>query len=173
MNNDVLARNELFSYEEGKPYASYKKTILGQVAVTVWDRFIQQPGTAILKGDPKRNEESAIVDVWNAKEDAFFRRMNAGHFKRGVVIPYVRPQNEVTEVPVEQFSDQQLEEMLTLKYVSLNKKVNEIESVPVLFRLKAIAEDKDKLKIVNLLEARIAEIQLAEVRPQVEAAEEE
>ena len=174
MSDDVLARNELYTFDEAKPYASYKKTILGRVGVTVWDRFTNQPAYAILRGDPRRNEEGGIVDVWSPKEDAFFRRNNQRHFDRGVLIPYTRPQNVVKETPIEQFTDEQLREIISSKFISLVAKLNKIESVPVLFRIKSLAEDMDKSeKIMNAINSRISDLQMAEYQPKPEVEEEE
>src|SRR5215213_4498353 len=162
--NDVLGRNELFSFDESKPYATYIKTILGQVGVNVWDNFTGQPAYAILKGDPKRRDESSIVDVWSQKEDAFFKRNNARHFERGVLIPYTRPAQEVQEVRIEQFSDEQLKEIVNSKFMAFQSKVNKTDAIPVLFRMLNIARDLDKSEsFTKAIEARIAEVQEAQL----------
>lgn len=163
MSNDVLARNELYVIDESKPYASYIKTILGRVGVNVWDRFTQQPSYAVLTGDPRRKDEHAIVDVWNQKEDAFFRRSNQRHFERGIIIPFTRPENVEVETPIEQFTDDQLKEIVNSKFLALQNRINKITSVAVLFRMITIAEELDKSsKITDAIQARISEIQMAE-----------
>ena len=173
-NQDVLARNQLSVVEEGKPYASYIKTILGRAGVNVWDRFTNTPAYVILDGDPRRKDEHAIVDVWNAKEDAFFRRNNQRQFERGVIIPYTRPENSATETPIEQYSDEQLTEIVNSKFLGLQAKLNKIDSVAVLFRMITIADDLDKSsKITDAIQARISELQLAEYEPKAETKEEE
>ncbi len=171
--NDVVGRNELFSLDE-KPYATYIKTILGQVGINVWDRFTNTPAYTILKGDPRRSDEGSIVDVWSQKEDAYFRRNNARHFEKGVLRVYHRPENAAVEVAIEQFSDEQLKEIVNLRFIALQAKLNKIESVPVLFRMLTIARDLDKSeKITKPIEARISEIQRAEVEKPREQTQEE
>jgi hypothetical protein len=163
MSSDVLSRNELTVIDESKPYASYVKTILGRVGVTVWDRFTQTPAYVILSGDPHRKAETAIVDVWNQREDSFLRRNNKRQFEKGILIPYTRPENVVVETPIEQFTDEQLKEIVNSKFLALQNRLNKIQGVPVLFRMINIAEDLEKSsKITDAIKARISEIQLAE-----------
>lgn len=174
MNNDVLARNELYAFDENKPFASYMKTILAQVGITVWDRFTNQPTETILKGDPRRKEEGCIVDVWSPKEDAFFRRQNARHFRNGILIPYKRPEDVVEEVPVEQYSDEQLRDLINLKFAALNKRLNDITSEAVLFRMRSLADEMEKSeKIIAAIEKRISDVQLVDYQPKNEAAPQE
>lgn len=174
MSQDVLARNELYTIDESKPYASYIKTILGRVGVNVWDRFTNTPAYTILSGDPRRKDETSIVDVWNQREDAFFRRNNQRHFEKGIIIPHTRQINVPTETPIEQFSDEQLKEIVNSKFLALQNKLNKIESVAVLFRMVTIAEELDKSsKITDAIQARISEIQMAEYTQKPEAKEEE
>jgi len=164
-DNEVLGRNELFSDSE-KPYASYIKTILAKVGVNVWDRFTNTPGYAILEGDPKRKDVGCIVDVWNAKEDAFFRRNNARHFERGVLITYARPENVQVVVPMEQYNDEQLRAIVNNKFFAFQKHLNETSSVPVLYRMLGLSEEMDKSeKWTSAIKARISEIQMAEAQP--------
>lgn len=171
---DVLSRNELYTINEDKPYASYIKTLLGRVGVTVWDRFTNTPAYVILTGDPRRKEEGTIVDVWSQREDAFFRRNNERHFQRGILIAYTRPENVQVDTPVEQFSDEQLKEIVNSKFLALQNKINKIDSVAVLFRMITIAEEMDKSsKITDAIQARISELQLSDYEKKPEDKEEE
>jgi hypothetical protein len=165
MNSDsVLANNEMTSsMGKDKPYASYIKTILGQAAVVVWDNVLQKPVDVILRGNPKKKEEDCIVKVWDAKEDAFFKRMNRSHFQKGVLIPYDYPVDFEPVKTIEQATDAELLEVVNSKYMSLVAKLNKIESIPVLFRMKGIAEEAEKSeKITAAIEKRISELQTAE-----------
>lgn len=175
MTADVLARNELTAFDEMKPHASYIKTILGQVGVNVWDRFTQEPAYVILHGDPKRKADESIVDVWTPKEDSYFRRNNKRHFENGVLIPYTRPENVEVELPIEQYPDEQLQAIINLKFIALQHKLNEINSVPVLFRMKSLAEEMEKSnKITGAIEKRISDVQMAQFteKPATEKVEE-
>lgn len=173
MSNEVLARNELSVIDESTPYASYMKTILGRVGVNVWDRFTNQPAYVILQGDPRTKEETAIVDVWNAREDAFFKRTNKRHFDKGILIPYTRPQNVAEETPVEQFNDEQLKEVINSKFMALKASLNKIDSIAVLFRMITLAEELEKSsKIVDAIQARISEKQMEQYGEKPEETEE-
>ena len=174
MTDNVLARNELSVIDEDKPYASYIKTILGQVGVNVWDRYMNQPAYVILQGDPRRKDETTIVDVWNSREDSYFKRNNAKHFSKGILIPYSRPENVVQEVAVEQYTDNQLKEIINAKFLSLRNKLAKIESIAVLFRMITLAEEMEKSsKIVDAIQARISELQMAVYGEKAEQVEEE
>lgn len=172
----VLARNEIYSaMEADTPYASYIKTILGQVAVTVWDSTLEKPAEIILKGDPKRKDSGCIIKTWNIKEDSVFKRLNIRHFNTGVIIPYQIPANAVVEKAVEQSTDDELKEIINSKFMALVNKLNKIESVAVLFRMKGLAEEMDKsTKITDVIEKRISEVQLASyTKPVAEQVKEE
>lgn len=177
-NNEALfGRNELFSMmNDGRPYKSYIKGILGQVSVVVWDNFEEMPLEIILKGNPKNRDEGSIVDVWSPKEDVFFNRVNKKHFNNGVLLAYTRPElPAVVEKTVEQSSDEELITMINSKFLAFQAKLNKINSIAVLFRIRGLAEDLEKSeKIIKAIEARISELQADEFSPKrVEGAEEE
>lgn len=176
MNSDmVLARNEVYSsIEMDKPYKSYIKTILGQVAVTVWDNILDKPVDVILRGNPKKKEEDSIVKVWSPKEDSFFQRMNRKHFTKGVIIPYQMPEKVEAVKTIEQATDEELATIINSRFMALNAQLNKIQSVPVLFRMKNLAEEMDKSnKITSAIEKRISEIQAAQYQPAAEESEED
>lgn len=167
-NNMLLGRNELFStMDEGRPHKSYIKGILGQVAVIIWDNFEEKPIEIILKGNPKSRDESSIVDVWSAKEDVFFNRINQKLFANGMMLPYVRPElPAVVEKTVEQSSDEELTTMINSRFLAFQASLNKIFSVAVLFRIRGLAEDLEKSeKIIKAIEARISEVQASEFSP--------
>lgn len=178
MSQDVLSKNEIYSaMEANTPYSSYIKTILGQVAVTVWDSTLEKPVDIILNGNPKKKDPGCIVNVWNVKEDAVFKRLNVRLFKKGIIIPYELPVAAPEEKSVEQSTDEELKAIVNSKYMALVAKLNKIESVPVLFRMKGLAEEMDKsAKITEAIEKRISEIQMAEyqkLQPKTETQDEE
>lgn len=174
--NTILGRNELFSdMSEGKPFKSYIKAILGQASVVVWDNFESKPIEIILKGNPKAKEEGCIVDIWSVKEDVFFTRINAKLFQKGILLPYARPEAPVNvERTIEQSTDEELQTMINSKFLGLQAKLNKIDSIPVLFRIRGLAEDMEKSeKIIKAIEARISEVQTSEISPRRDAIEEE
>ncbi len=167
-SNQVLGRNQLFSdMQAGRPFKSYKKAILGQVAVVIWDNFQDAPVELILNGFPARNDEGCIVDVWSDKEDVFFNRVNAKLLKKGLILPYNRPEAPVqVEKTIEQSTDAELVEIVNLKFLALQAKLNKIDSSVVLFRLLDAAREQEKSeKIVKAIEARISDVQTAELQP--------
>lgn len=172
----IIGRNQLYSeMANGRPIASYKKTILAQAAISVWDNFEEKPIQMIIKGDPRRDLESCIIDVFSEKEKVFFERANKAHFKSGVLVHYQRPlETAVVEKPIEQFTDDQLTEIINSKFFTLQNTLNRVDSLAVLFRMKALAEDNEKSeKIIKVIEARISEVQALEYQPKAGEAEEE
>lgn len=149
----------------GKPYRSYIKTILGKVYVSVWNTFEQQPEGVILHGDPRTEEETAIIDLFSEEEDFYFRQKNKKHLQTGDVIQYNRKEEERVRTP-EEFSDDELKEILAKPFFSTQKLLNETESVALLFRIKNLAHDMDKSdKVMRAIEARISEVQANEFKP--------
>ena len=164
--NDV--RNDIFTaMNTGKPYKSYKKAILGKVRVTVWDNFVSSPTEVIVEGDPNRDVESCIIDVWSEQEKVFFERMNRKHFEAGNVINYTRvPAVEAKELPIEQWNDEQLTDVVNSKFLAFKATLNKTESTAVLFRMRALAEQEEKSeKIMQAIDARISELQMKEYVP--------
>jgi hypothetical protein len=176
--DSVLARNEVnSSMETERPFASYIKTILGKVAVTVWDNTLDKPVDVILEGNPKRAEEGCIVKVWNTREDSVFKRLNVKLFKKGLIIPYTIPEQVQVEKSIEQSTDDELKEIVNSKWMALTNKLNKIDSVPVLFRMKNLAEEMEKSsKVTEAIEKRISEVQLSQyqapAKPGTESEEE-
>jgi hypothetical protein len=146
--------------QTGKPYKTYKKTVLGRVYVSAIDPFSSQPTGIMLYGDPKRGDESCFIDMWNERDDLFFRRQNKTHFDSGYIIETVRAVKEVVEAPIEQATDSQLKDIINLRFLGLQAKLNKIDSEAVLLRMVDIAREIEKSeKIVNAIEARLSEVQ--------------
>lgn len=168
MSNEVEERNKLFSaMNTGTPFKSYKKAILARVFVYYWDSFREEPSSTLLTGDPRRNDESCIIDVWSEQEDVFFKRMNRAHLSNGTLLPYQRPVEIEHVRTFEESTDEELTTFLGSKYFTIQNKLNHVNTLPVLFRLVEIARQHDKSeKIIKLIEGRIAEIQSAEYAPE-------
>jgi hypothetical protein len=151
--------------QTGTPLKSYKKTILGKVHVLVLNPFSGQPEGLILKGDPRKNEDACIVDIWNDKEDVYFKRANRRHFETGVMIPYTRKAAiEATEEEIiNSMSDEEMSALLDGKFFTLQGKVNKMTAVAPVFRLLQIAQEKEKSqKITDFIKGKLAELQLEE-----------
>jgi hypothetical protein len=149
----------------GLPLKSYIKTILGKVYITVWDSFENVPVGMLLEGDPRRGDETSIIDIWSEEEDFFFKNKNKVHLTQGNVIVYQR-KNEVKERTVEEYSDEELKTIINSKFFTLQNVLNNTESVAVLFRIKNLAQEMEKSdKLVKAIEARISEVQAEEFKP--------
>ena len=155
MNNN----QEVFSaMQTGKPYKTYRKTILGKVSVTLLDPFTDQPIGMLLKGNPKTDETSKI-DIWTEREDMFFKRMNKRHFEIGNLLEIVRKE-EVVERGIESYSDEELAAVLKTPFLSLQSTINKIESEAVMLRIVELAKEMEKsAKIMKVLESRLSELQ--------------
>lgn len=159
--NEIAGRNELFSaMSGGEPFRTYKKQILGKVYVTVWDVFTNAPVGMILEGDPRKNDQTTLIDVWSEKEDVFFRRMNKRSFDLGVLREHSRPKDEVRERTIEEFSDEELTAIINKPFLALQNALNKTESVAVLYRISTLASELEKSeKVIRAIESRLSEVQ--------------
>lgn len=150
---------EVFSaMQTGKPYKTYRKTILGKVSVTLLDPFTDQPIGMLLKGNPK-TDETAMIDIWTEREDMFFKRMNKRHFEIGNLLEIVRKE-EVAERGIESYSDEELAAVLKTPFLSLQSTINKVESEAVMLRIVDLAREMEKSdKIMKVLESRLSELQ--------------
>jgi hypothetical protein len=152
-NRETFANMQL-----GKPYKSYKKTILAKIYVQTLDPFTQLPVGQILETDVK-NPEKAIVDIWSEQEDVFFHRANKRQFDVGNLIEYTHPAVENEEPKIESYSDEKLTEIVNSKYLTLQSVLNKTETEAVLLRMLTIAKTEEKSeKIIGAIEARLSEV---------------
>lgn len=141
--------------QEGKPIASYRKTILGKVYINILDPFTGNPSGVILSG--QANSEEARVDVWTIKENLFLQRMNRKHFETGVLLKIELPLEKLEEIAG--YTDAELKEILNSVYISLQKKLVEIEDPAILNRMVDLASElKKSEKIVGAVEGRLQEV---------------
>lgn len=148
--------------QEGKPYKSYIKTILGKVFIETLDPFSNAPFGTLLVGNPRTPDATCIVDVWSPMEDAFFRRRNRKHLESGTLIQYERT-SDATDIKPEfmaDASDEKLIELLGKKYLALITDLNKITSEVTIQRLITLARENEKsVKILAAIEARLSELQ--------------
>lgn len=164
---DAQDRNQLFSaMHGGKPIRSYIKTILGKVFVQIWDTFTNQPSGLLLHGDPRKRDETSIIDIWSEQEDVFFRRMNRTDLETGIVIEFKRDDAVEPVNKLETSSDDELKSLINSPFLKLQHALNATSSVALLFRLRSLSEEMDKSeKIIRAIDARISEIQAKEFEP--------
>ena len=159
-NMDSLDANVLNAIRQGgKPIRSYKKTMLGKVFIHIWNSFMDTPEGIILTG--RQDSETAIYDIWNDRELAYFEAKNRRLVETGNIVVHVRPDVEVvTEKPIEEYSDEQLIGILKQKFFALRSLLDNVESVTVLYRLMSLAEAIGKpSKTVDAIKARLAQVQ--------------
>jgi hypothetical protein len=148
----------------GEPYKQYVKTVPAKVFVSAWDSFAQKPTGIILEGDPRKPDESAVVMVFSQEEDVYLKRYNKRHFETGTLIEYVPDENAEKVRAVEESSDDELREILNKPFFSLQKLLQSTTSIPLLFRVKALASELDKSeKFMKAIEARLSELQMGEI----------
>jgi|WetSurSiteA1Bulk_404760.scaffolds.fasta_scaffold11461_3 hypothetical protein len=149
--------NVYAAMQAGTPYATYKKTTLGKVFVSVLDPFSGNPVGIILEGE--KGDEKEMIDVWNETEDVFFKKMNRLQFDQGYIIPCIRESKE-TPKPLEQYSDTELKELLSMKYFAFQKLLSEITTTAVAQRLLDLAREMEKSEKITLaIETKLSELQ--------------
>lgn len=141
----------------GAPYATYKKTILGKVYVEIINPFTGKPEGLLLFGT--KGTDTEMVDVWSEMEDVFFRRANKVAFETGRVIKVTRNTAPPPKT-IEQYSDEELKEVLNQRYAAFQKVLSGIKSESVVYRLLDLASDLEKSdRILTALRAKLAELQ--------------
>jgi hypothetical protein len=160
-NNELGFDPRVFaSMQSASPYASYRKTILGKVYVMVLNPFTNKPEGILLEGEPKEDDK-AVIDVWSEMEDLYFKRQNRKHFQEGTIIKVQREEKPEVHT-IEQYSDEELKEVINYRYITLNKTLNEITTAPVLMRMLDLAREMEKSeRIVKAIEARLSAVQLS------------
>jgi hypothetical protein len=149
--------------QAGKPFKTYRKTILGQVYVKVLNPFSGTPEGVILKG--RDGEETTMVDVWSVQEDMFFKKQNRKQFQGGFVIEYERPTVEAVseEEKYNTLPDDQLVELLSSKFIALQNALNKMTSPAPVYRMLKMAQDMEKSdKIIAHIRARLSELQASD-----------
>lgn len=160
--SSTINANLISAINEGKPLKSYRKTILGKVYVTMIDPISESSDPVVghlMEGNPD-SDPRAIIDVYSEREDLFFRRQNKRHFDTGVIVPYTRPKEGPKVELIAQAGDDELLDILNMKWFSFIKKINEIEEEAVIYRLLVLAESEDKShSFVTALQSRLVQIQ--------------
>jgi hypothetical protein len=157
-----ISRDIYSNMQTGSPYKSYIKTVLGKVRIMYLDPFTGQPVATMLTGNPKKLDETSILDIWDEKQDLFFKRQNRFHLEKGHIITFERPQAERPKT-FEESTDEELKEFLKNKFMIIQKKVNTIDSVVLLTRLVDLAKEMDLTqKIVSYLETKLSALQAEE-----------
>jgi len=127
----------------------------------VLNPFTDQPEIILLEGDPKdKSNESNHVKIYTDKELAFFMRMNRRLLEIGHVIrddKFITEEKDEEKKPLEQYTDDELAELISKPYVVAKKAVDSTDNPVVLNRMLDIAKDLNKsAKLVSYISDRIA-----------------
>lgn len=150
--------------QEDAPIAVFRKTILGKVAVYMIDPFSGDPVTVLLEGNPKdKNNDNCYVKIYSAPHLLFFQRMNKRLIEIGHVIrddDFVKEEPKQSVKPIEQYTDEELAELLNKPFAQLSKIISKVNNSIVIRRLldKAVELEKSS-KIVSTLETKLAELE--------------
>jgi hypothetical protein len=115
----------------------------------------------ILSGDPKQKPETAILDLWTAAEDVYFRRTNRNILNEGLIIDY----GEEIDQPLgtNAVSDDELRTVLSGKYFAVKAMLDSFTSPAPAERMLALAEEMDRpVKTIEAIKSRLSELQLLE-----------
>src|SRR3990172_2926978 len=160
MTEKVVDRRLVDAMKAGTPLKRYKKTILGKVYVTALNPFSDEPEGIILQGNPANPDEldEQVVEIWDERQDLFFRKINKKHFEAGRLIELAK----VFEEPrsPNEVSDEELDRILGLRFFSFKNRIEKFTEEAPLFRLINRARDVDKSeKIVKHLEETLSKVQ--------------
>jgi hypothetical protein len=117
-----------------------------------------------LYGDPKKGEESTMVDVWNDVQDLFFKRTNKRSLETGMIIEVARKEDSsiLNPEPYATASDEEIDSILKQKYYTILSALNKCTNTTVLTRFLERARLLEKSeKIINTIISRISEIESA------------
>jgi len=160
MTEKVVDRRLVDAMKAGTPLKRYKKTILGKVYVTALNPFSDEPEGIILQGNPANPDEldEQVVEIWDERQDLFFRKINKKHFEAGRLIELAK----VFEEPrsPNEVSDEELDRILGLRFLAFKNRIEKFTEEAPLFRLINRARDVDKSeKIVKHLEETLSKVQ--------------
>jgi hypothetical protein len=162
--------------QTGLPYKIYQKTTLGKVAVTILNPFSGEPEGVIIEGDPSlpQDQDKITINIWNAKEDVFFKRLNKAHFDAGNLreIPVPRPE-QIAAIPrsINDITDEEIYELLSKPFLALKNKLNKFTApAPVIQILRKAEEMEKSEKILNACRARISELEFSNI-PKTESGD--
>lgn len=158
--------SDVFSaMQTGRPYKTYIKTILGKVFVNLLNPFDLSKEGKILVGNPKEPSEDCIVQTWSEMDDAYFKRKNKRHFEDGTIIEQKQVESAEQKRSPNALTNEEIDEILasSTRFLKMQKLVNDLTSLPPLFRLLERAKELEKSeRIISFLQSKISELQAKE-----------
>lgn len=176
-SNKAEDMNEYFeAMTAGKPYKTYKKTILGKVYVHVLSMLTGTPTPEgiILEGDPRKNDPNSMIDIWSKMEDYFFRKMNKRHLADRVIVEFSKKDEVKKEKTVDDMTDEELKAVIVKPFYSIKAILDKTNSIATLFTIRNLAEELEKSeKVMKAIDSRISEVQEAKTPQMPSEIEEE
>jgi hypothetical protein len=158
--NDSIVAQIMRAQEEGEPEKVYRKAIVGKVVARVIDPFSGERAEVLIEGDPSKVDKSELeISLWTPLEVSYFERFNKGLIESGSLVLA----NEQSKFKVDYnnaLSDEQLEEIVTARFFSMQKSLGQITSETTLQRLLDKAKEVNRpAKTIQEIETRLEEIQ--------------
>jgi hypothetical protein len=105
-------------------------------------------------------------------EEAYFERQNKSLFKQGYIVKLEEKEKPLEKGGVEKsyegITREKIEELVTSPYMKFKKDLNEIDSVPVLYRILEVAEELERPeKTMTNIRQRLTEVQQKDIQPPV------
>lgn len=143
---------------KNEPVQSYQKTCLGKIFVQVLNSLKNEQEGILISGDPKKGE--GVIHVWSDLEKLYFEQANAKLFKDGYLVKYTKP--VVVQKSPNEKTDEELEALFSLQFLSFQKEIRAIDSEITLQRAIEIGTALQKQKFVDFIKQRLLEVQKAD-----------
>lgn len=164
LRDEAIRKDVIDAMRTGtKPYATYKKTILGRVLVKYLDPIRMIPWDVVLKGNPQNpdEEEGWSFKIWSAEEDTYFQLNNKVHLRNGMLVPYSF--EEKIDVSINQVTDEEIELILQKPFFTLKNKLSEFTSTVPVRRFLAMAEKMNRpIGTVNYIKEVLEQMETPE-----------
>ena len=156
---DEKIRKEVHTaLQEGKPHATYKKTVLGRVVIRLLEPIRLIPIEEVLSGDPEDNPDSGMVSVWSPSEDKYLQRNNKLHLEAGILIPCEPGELEIDTL--NQVTDKDIEEILLKPFLALKNKLETFTSTVPVRRFLIMAEKMNRpIKTLDHIKQVLSEME--------------
>lgn len=144
-----------------EPHKRYIKAVLSRVSVKILDPISLRESEVILSGDPSKEEQSCILDLWTPMELVYFERNNRQILSEGLVIEYNKSVKPVASVNV--ISDDEIDAALNDRFFTLKNLLDKFTSPAPVARVLAKAQELNKpVKTIDAIKARLSELQVGE-----------
>jgi hypothetical protein len=152
---------------DNEPLTYYIKTIRGRVAVDRISPMSGEQETIILKGDvadPAADLSEAMIALYTEHDLKYFEQANRKSIEQGRIVPHDPEKDELDRINA--ITDDELRELVTAKFFTLKAKLSEFtSSIPITRALRIAKEENRPIKTIEVIEARLAELQVEDYVP--------